>query len=187
VQAGAFQLTVDEPPEVGGGGRGPMPTDLLLASVASCYALALAWAARKHGVDLPDLTVTATGTYAGPRFRSLALTVRTGLAAHLVTPLLEPARRVCYVTNTLADVPISPSGWPTDHRRLMARLGRLLADEQRHDRGAQRGRAASTSSRKRARSVVGSQAISKAFRARAATSATLNGVSWCTRWKHSAT
>lgn len=105
VQAGAFQLTVDEPLEVGGSGRGPMPTDLLLASVASCYALAVAWAARKRGVDLPDLTVTATGTYDGPRFRSLALTVQTGLAGHLVEPLLEPARRVCYVTNTLVDVP----------------------------------------------------------------------------------
>jgi putative redox protein len=105
VQAGGFRLTVDEPPEVGGTGRGPMPTDLLLASVASCYALALAWAARKRGIDLPDLTVTATGTYAGPRFRSLALTVHTSVAVDLVTPLLEAARRVCYVTNTLADAP----------------------------------------------------------------------------------
>jgi len=104
-RAGAFELTVDEPPEVGGTGQGPMPTDLLLASVASCYALALAWAARKNGVDLPDLTVTATGTYAGPRFGSLALTVHTSLAASVVTPLLEPAKRVCYVTNTLADQP----------------------------------------------------------------------------------
>jgi organic hydroperoxide reductase OsmC/OhrA len=82
-----------------------MPTDLLLASLASCYALALAWAARKRGVDLPDLTVTATGTYAGPRFRSLALTVQTSLGADLVTPLLEPARRVCYVSNTLVNPP----------------------------------------------------------------------------------
>jgi organic hydroperoxide reductase OsmC/OhrA len=105
VQAGSFRLTVDEPPEAGGSGQGPMPTDLLLASLASCYALALAWAARRVGVDLPDLVVTATGTYAGPRFRSLALTVRTSLAADLVTPLLEPARRVCYVTNTVAGRP----------------------------------------------------------------------------------
>jgi putative redox protein len=105
VQAGGFRLIVDEPPEVGGTGRGPMPTDLLLASLASCYALALAWAARKRGVDLPDLTVTATGTYSGPRFRSLALTVHTNLPADAVTPLLEPARRFCYVSNTLADVP----------------------------------------------------------------------------------
>jgi uncharacterized OsmC-like protein len=105
VHAGGFRLIVDEPPEVGGTGRGPMPTDLLLASLASCYALALAWAARKRGVDLPGLTVTATGTYAGPRFRSMALTVHTNLPADVVTPLLEPARRFCYVSNTLAEEP----------------------------------------------------------------------------------
>jgi putative redox protein len=105
VQAGAFELTVDEPPEAGGTGRGPMPTDLLLASLASCYALALAWAARKRHLDLPDLTVTATGSYAGQRFESLALTVQTSLPAERVTPLLERAKRVCYVSNTFAEAP----------------------------------------------------------------------------------
>ena len=82
-----------------------MPTDLLLASFSSCYALALAWAARKRGVDLPDLVVTATGAYAGQRFGALTLTVRTSAAAEVVTPLLESARRVCYVSNTLAGRP----------------------------------------------------------------------------------
>jgi putative redox protein len=105
VQAGGFALTVDEPPSVGGTGQGPMPTDLMLASLASCYALALAWAARKRSVDLPDLTVTATGTYAGTRFAELALTVHTSAPAAVITPLLEPARRVCYVSNTFAQQP----------------------------------------------------------------------------------
>jgi uncharacterized OsmC-like protein len=105
VEAGGFRLTVDEPPSAGGTGKGPMPTDLLLASVSSCYALALAWAARKRGFELPDLTVTATGTYAGPRFATLALTVDTSLPAEQVAPLLEPAKRVCYVSNTFATVP----------------------------------------------------------------------------------
>jgi putative redox protein len=105
VQAGGFRLTVDEPPSAGGTGQGPMPTDLLLASLSSCYALALAWAARKRGIELPDLEVTATGTYAGQKFGALLLTVRTGLPAEHVAPLLEPAKRVCYVSNTFAHVP----------------------------------------------------------------------------------
>lgn len=96
---------VDEPPSVGGTGLGPMPTDLLLASLSSCYALALAWAARKRGFELPDLEVTATGTYEGQRFATLVLTVSTSLSAERVTPLLEPARRVCYVSNTFARTP----------------------------------------------------------------------------------
>jgi putative redox protein len=105
VQAGDFALVVDEPPSAGGTGLGPMPTDLLLASLSSCYALALAWAARKRGFELPDLEVTATGSYEGPRFAAVALTVTTSLDPDRVTPLLEPARRVCYVSNTLARAP----------------------------------------------------------------------------------
>ena len=105
VQAGDFQLVVDEPASVGGTGLGPMPTDLLLASLSSCYALALAWAARKRGFELPDLEVTATGTYQGQRFAGLELTVTTSLGAEQVQPLLEPARRVCYVSNTFAQAP----------------------------------------------------------------------------------
>jgi putative redox protein len=105
VEAGGFSLTVDEPPEVGGTGRGPMPTDLLLASLSSCYALALAWAARKQGLDLADLTVSATGTYDGQCFGALELSVRTSLPADVVEPLIEPAKQVCYVSNTLADPP----------------------------------------------------------------------------------
>ena len=105
VEAGGFRLTVDEPPSAGGTGQGPMPTDLLLAALSSCYALALAWAARKRGFDLPDLRVTATGTYGGPRFTSLTLTVETSLPPDRVAPLLEPAKRACYVSNTFATAP----------------------------------------------------------------------------------
>ena len=105
MQAGSFALVVDEPVSAGGTGLGPMPTDLLLASLSSCYALALAWAARKRGFELPDLEVTATGTYEGPRFAAIELTVTTSLSVERLTPLLEPARRVCYVSNTLAQLP----------------------------------------------------------------------------------
>jgi uncharacterized OsmC-like protein len=102
VEAGGFDLVVDEPPSAGGTGTGPMPTEYLLAALASCYALALAWAARKRGLTLPGLAVTATGTYDGPRFGRLRLTVTCDAPAGQVEPLLEPALRVCYVSNTIA-------------------------------------------------------------------------------------
>ena len=105
VEAGGFSLVVDEPVEAGGTGSGPMPTDLLLASLSSCYALALAWAARKQGVELPDLEVTATGTYRGTKFASLLLTVESSLPEEQLVALLEPAKRACYVSNTFAHVP----------------------------------------------------------------------------------
>jgi uncharacterized OsmC-like protein len=102
VQAGGFELIVDEPPGSGGTGTGPMPTEYLLAAMASCYTLALNWAAQKRGVILPGLAVTATGTYDGPKFRRLQLTVTCDAPAGQVEPLLQPALRVCYVSNTIA-------------------------------------------------------------------------------------
>ena len=105
VEAGSFDLLVDEPPHAGGTGTGPMPTEYLLAAMASCYALALNWAAGKRGISLPGLTVTATGTYDGPRFSRLQLTVASDAPPEAVERLLQPALRVCYVSNTIAASP----------------------------------------------------------------------------------
>ena len=105
VEAGGFSLVVDEPADVGGTGTGPMPTDLLLASLSSCYALALAWAARKQGFELPDLEVTATGTYQGTKFSELHLSVESSLDPEALSALFEPAKRACYVSNTFAHTP----------------------------------------------------------------------------------
>lgn len=105
VEAGGFDLVVDEPPSAGGTGAGPMPTEYLLAATASCYALALAWAAGKRGFTLSGLAVTATGTYDGPRFSRLQLAVAADAPAAEVEKLVEPALRVCYVSNTLAAAP----------------------------------------------------------------------------------
>lgn len=102
VEAGGFELVVDEPPGSGGTGTGPMPTEYLLAAMASCYTLALNWAAQKRGITVPGLAVTATGTYDGPRFSRLQLTVTCDAPPELVEPLLQPALRVCYVSNTIA-------------------------------------------------------------------------------------
>jgi uncharacterized OsmC-like protein len=105
VAAGGFDLVVDEPESAGGTGAGPMPTDYLLTAMASCYALALAWAAGKRDITLPDLTVTATGTYDGPRFARLQLSVASSAPPDVVERLTEPALRVCYVSNTIAASP----------------------------------------------------------------------------------
>ena len=48
-QAGNFEVVVDEPERSGGTDTGPQPTDLLLVSVSSCLALALAWVAPQAG------------------------------------------------------------------------------------------------------------------------------------------
>jgi uncharacterized OsmC-like protein len=101
VKAGDFALTSDEPESVGGTNSGPQPTEIFLASIASCFTLAVAYSAQKQSIALHELTVTVTGIYDGPRFRAITISSRLGCDPADVGPLVKAAEKVCYVTNTL--------------------------------------------------------------------------------------
>lgn len=105
VQAGRFDVVADEPLSAGGGDTGPQPTDLFLASIASCFALAMAYAARRRGHELEDLHVTVVGTYDGPRFSRIGIAVGSAAPSSILEELLPEAERVCYVTNSLRTAP----------------------------------------------------------------------------------
>lgn len=106
VDAGGFEIVADEPESVGGTGSGPQPTELLLASIASCFTIAVAYTAAKRDVALDGLTVDVTGTYDGPRFRTFRIEVRAAApGGDDLARLVEAAKRVCYVTRTLAEPP----------------------------------------------------------------------------------
>jgi uncharacterized OsmC-like protein len=102
VVAGGFTIAVDEPESVGGTGAAPEPTDLLLASAASCFTLALVHSASKRGIALGGVRVDVVGQYAGNRFDALNLDVTvTGPSREELQSLIRAAERLCYVTNTL--------------------------------------------------------------------------------------
>jgi putative redox protein len=113
VTAGAFTIAVDEPESAGGTGAAPQPTDLLLASMASCFTLALVHTAAKRAIPLDNLRVDVVGEYSGRRFAALHITVdAAGPIPEELADLIEAAERVCYVTNTLragADVDVEAS------------------------------------------------------------------------------
>jgi putative redox protein len=100
-----FELVSDEPPEAGGNDEGPTPTELLVAALATCFTAAVAHAARKRGMQLPDLSVTADAEYDGLRFGAVTLTVHCTLDRTVLEPLVERARSYCYVSNTLLTTP----------------------------------------------------------------------------------
>lgn len=104
-QIGNFEVVVDEPETSGGTDTGPQPTDLLLVSVSSCLALALAFVARKRGVELLGLDVTAVGRYAGLKFDQISVSISSASPRSVVEDLLPEAQRVCYVSNTLRHQP----------------------------------------------------------------------------------
>jgi uncharacterized OsmC-like protein len=104
VAARQFRITIDEPESAGGGDTGPQPSEVLLSALAGCFTLALYHAAKKRDIELPDITVRATGTYEGPGFGRLAVEVKSGADRDVIESLIEPAKRVCYVSNTLRNV-----------------------------------------------------------------------------------
>ena len=99
-----FRIRIDEPESAGGGDTGPQPSEVFLASLAGCFTLALFHAAKKRDIVLPDITVRATGTYQGPGFGRIAVEVKSGAEPDVIESLIEPAKRVCYVSNTLRNV-----------------------------------------------------------------------------------
>ncbi|CAD0186836.1 hypothetical protein RUESEDTHA_03747 [Ruegeria sp. THAF57] len=105
VDMGGFSVTVDEPPSVGGTDLGPEPTSVLLASVASCFTVAIAFCARKRSVELTDLKVSVTGVYDGPKYASITISSQLGCDPSQIDGIIRAAERVCYVTNTLKTAP----------------------------------------------------------------------------------
>jgi uncharacterized OsmC-like protein len=101
VKAGDFEIIVDEPESAGGTDSGPQPTDLFLASIASCFTLSMAYAARKRGLELPGLRVRVVGTYEGLKFTRVDLRIASDGPPDTLDELIPDAQRVCYVTNTL--------------------------------------------------------------------------------------
>jgi uncharacterized OsmC-like protein len=96
-----FELLVDEPVEVGGADTGPRPTEMLLTAVASCFTLAIAHVAKKHGRLLTDLEVEAFGEFEGLRFSRVWLIASSGIPSDQLQWLADRASRVCYVSNSL--------------------------------------------------------------------------------------
>ena len=101
VQAGDFEIRVDEPSSAGSSGTGPQRTGVFLASFASCFALAVAHVARKRQIELEDLSVRAVGTYDGPKFANIRLEVTSSYDRAELERLVERASAVCYVSNTI--------------------------------------------------------------------------------------
>ena len=65
----------------------------------------MTFAARKHGIELVGLNVQAVGTYDGPRFARITVSITADSPGAELEKLLPQAQRVCYVTNTLRRQP----------------------------------------------------------------------------------
>jgi putative redox protein len=104
VRARSHAVRVDEPETAGGTATGMMPTELFAAALASCFCLAVGFAAGKRDLDVPGLRVTVSGERVEGELRYQDLTVLTEAAVddELLARLVERARPLCWISNSLA-------------------------------------------------------------------------------------
>ncbi len=100
-------LVSDQSPDYGGQGLGPMPSELLLWSVAACFGQSIRYVAARRRQPLADLSLEVSGTKDPERFRfgEIVITVRSSLDGKALGQLVKQARNYCFVTNSL-DVPV---------------------------------------------------------------------------------
>lgn len=101
--AGAHVAVTDQRQEYGGQDTGPMPSELLLWSVAACFGQAVAHVARKQRVPLPRLQLEVSGVknHEQFQFESVKVVVRADCPKPRLERTMELARKICFVTNTL--------------------------------------------------------------------------------------
>ncbi len=105
VRARRFSVLTDEPPEFSGDDTGMMPTELFLSSLASCFCLALIYAANKKRVEVEDMEVDVEGEKDVKNFlfTKLIVRVRSGTPTRALEGLIEEARKYCFVSRTITN------------------------------------------------------------------------------------
>jgi putative redox protein len=103
VTARQFLVESDEPPRYGGDDTGMMPTELFLASVASCFCLALVYAAKNSKIKLDGLSVTVLGDkdINNFTFKRIVVRVISSLQQRYLEEIMALAKKYCFVSNTI--------------------------------------------------------------------------------------
>jgi putative redox protein len=107
VEGRGHTVAVDEPEWAGGNDAGLMPTELYCAALASCFCLALAHVAGKRDRELPGLRVGVHAERADGelRYARIVVSASADVPDGELAELIPRARRVCWVSNTLATPP----------------------------------------------------------------------------------
>lgn len=104
VTARQFEVPVDEPPQYSGDDTGMMPTELFLASIASCFCMALVYAAKNRKISVSDMKVTAFGDTDSKNFTFSRIVVRviSTLSEAELEIIMPLAKRYCFVSNAVS-------------------------------------------------------------------------------------
>ena len=107
----AFTLTSDlhtaisdQSPDFGGDGLGPMPSELLLWSVAACFGQAIRYVAarRRQAVEGLSLEVAGIKDIKAFCFGEIVISVSAALPLDRLESIVLLAGKYCFVTNSLS-------------------------------------------------------------------------------------
>ncbi|OLN28639.1 hypothetical protein DVDV_1514 [Desulfovibrio sp. DV] len=106
----AFTLTSDlhtavsdQSPDFGGNGLGPMPSELLLWSVAAYFGQAIRYVAARRRQTIEDLSLAVSGVKDAKAFCFGEIVIRVSAAfpQELLESIVRLADRYCFVPNSL--------------------------------------------------------------------------------------
>jgi len=105
VEARQFRVDTDEPPEYRGEDTGMMPTEMFIASLASCFCMSLVFVAKKNRIVLNDMQVEVGAEADTKNFKYSKLIVKIicTLPDDKVEGLIGQAKKYCYVSNTISE------------------------------------------------------------------------------------
>ena len=107
----AFTLTSDlhtavsdQSPDFGGEGLGPMPSELLLWAVASCFGQAIRYVAARRRQAMEGLSLEVSGVKDAKAFCfvEIVIAVSAAVPQELLESIVHLAGKYCFVTNSLA-------------------------------------------------------------------------------------
>lgn len=82
--------------------KGVVPPELLLASLASCMSLSMAYLSKKEKTELPPTTITVRGALREFSIVDLEIEVACDLPRNSLEKMIEKAKEVCYIFRTLS-------------------------------------------------------------------------------------
>lgn len=104
LRSGRHALVSDQRPEYGGEDAGPMPSELFMFAVASCFGQALAHVARKMRTPIDPLRVLVDARKHESEFRfaRILLTIEARCPRERLEKIVEHAKKLCFVTNSIS-------------------------------------------------------------------------------------
>ncbi len=101
----AFGISIDQAFEYGGDGTGPMPSEILLWSVAGCIGQTIIFIADKKNLELKNLEIHVEGNKNNQTFKldSIDVHIHSDCKSDVLENILNMAKKYCFVSNTISN------------------------------------------------------------------------------------